>query len=100
MRKKQIEKKKCCISLSERDIELLDFMRLQDDKTRSAYLSELIQKQAKRTKTDQIITKGGAIILWFGKKEKSHRPPKSQVRPYFSQDKYNRWATKKQAQKT
>ena len=62
MSKKQIAKKKCCISLSERDIELLDFMRLQDDKTRSAFLSDLIQKQAKRTKTDQII-KGGAIIL-------------------------------------
>ena len=62
MSKKQIEKTKCCISLSERDIELLDFMRLQDDKTRSAFLSDLIQKQAKRTKTDQII-KGGAIIL-------------------------------------
>ena len=62
MSKKQIEKMKCCISLSERDIELLDFMRLQDDKTRSAFLSDLIQKQAKRTKTDQII-KGGAIIL-------------------------------------
>lgn len=63
MSKTKIAKQKCCISLSDRDIMLLDLMRTQESKTRSALISDLIKKQAKKEKIDKNVTEGGAIIL-------------------------------------
>lgn len=63
MGKTKIAKQKCCISLSERDIMLLDLMRTQESKTRSALVSDLIKKQAKKEKIDKNVTEGGALIF-------------------------------------
>lgn len=63
MSKTKIAKQKCCISLSERDIMLLDLMRTQESKTRSALISDLIKKQAKKEKIDKNVTEGGALIF-------------------------------------
>lgn len=63
MDKTKIAKQKCCISLSDRDIMLLDLMRSQESKTRSALISDLIKKQAKKTKIDKNVTEGGALIF-------------------------------------
>lgn len=63
MGKTKIAKQKYCISLSDRDIMLLDLMRTQESKTRSALISDLIKKQAKKTKIDKNVTEGGALIF-------------------------------------
>lgn len=63
MSKTKIAKQKCCISLSDRDIMLLDLMRTQESKTRSALISDLIKKQAKKEKIDKNVTEGGALIF-------------------------------------
>lgn len=63
MGKTKIAKQKCCISLSDKDIMLLDLMRTQESKTRSALISDLIKKQAKKKKIDKNVTEGGALIF-------------------------------------
>lgn len=42
---------------------LLDLMRTQESKTRSALVSDLIKKQAKKEKIDKNVTEGGALIF-------------------------------------
>ena len=63
MGKTKIAKQKCCISLSEKDIMLLDLMRTQESKTRSALISDLIKKQAKKEKIDKNVMEGAPLIF-------------------------------------